>query len=104
MTWFAKALRIVLPLYARRHGARLEYRDGVIAVAREGRTVLIPQRHAIYAPDLIVNFEAYWRSVRDSNGTIDFSRPALFECRDSGLTFWLPSFPEESSAMRSYFR
>jgi FkbM family methyltransferase len=91
-------------VYARRHATRLAYRDGVIGVVRDGRTVLIPERHAVYAPDLILNFEAYWGSVRDSNGTIDFSSPALFEYRDSGLRFWLLSFPEESAALLSYFR
>jgi FkbM family methyltransferase len=104
MTLFTGLLRVALLVYARRHDARLEYRDGIIAVSREARTVLIPQRHAIYAPDLILNFDAYWNSVRDSNGTIDFSSPAVFEYRDSGLKFWLPSFPEESSALLSYFR
>jgi FkbM family methyltransferase len=104
MTLFSGLLRVALPVYARRHNARLEYRDGVIAVRRDGRTVLIPERHAVYAPDLILNFDAYWGSVRDTQGTIDFSAPALFEYRDSGLEFWLPSFPEESSALESYFR
>src|SRR5262245_173018 len=104
MTLLTGLLRIALPVYARRHGARLGYGDGIIAVRREARTVLIPQRHAVYAPDLILNFDAYWGSVLDSHGTIDFSSPALFEYRDSGLKFWLPSFPEESSALASYFR
>jgi FkbM family methyltransferase len=104
MTLFSGLFRIALPVYARRHNARLAYRDGVIAVSRDNRTVLIPQRHAVYAPDVILNFDAYWASVRDSHGTIDFSSPAVFEYRDSGLKFWMPSFPEESSALQSYFR
>jgi hypothetical protein len=93
MTLFTRLLRVALPAYARQHRARLQYRDGVIEVERDGRRVLIPERHAVYAPDLILNFDAYWGSVRDSNGTIDFSSPAVFEYRDSGLRFWLPSFP-----------
>ncbi len=104
MTLFSQLLRVALPLYARRQHARLDYRDDTIAVVRDGRSVVIPQRHAVYAPDLIANFDAYWNSVRDENGTIDFSSPRLFQYRDSGLEFWLPSFPEESSALASYFR
>ena len=47
MTLFSELLRVALPAYARRHNARLEYRDGVITVCRENRTVLIPERHAV---------------------------------------------------------
>jgi len=101
---FSGLLRAALPVYARHHNTRLEYRGAVIAVCRENRTVLIPRRHAVYAPDLVLNFEAYWNSVRDSNGTIDFSSPAVFEYRSSGLKFWLSSFPEETAALESYFR
>ena len=104
MTLLSALLRVVLPVYARQHGTRLGYRDGAIAVVRDGRTVVIPRRHAVYAPDLVRRFDSYWQSVRDTNGTIDFSKPALFEYRDSGLTFWLPSFPEEPSEILSYFR
>lgn len=101
-------VRVVLKAICRRYNAKLFFSDRCIEVVKGQRTIRLAKQHMPYAVDMSSSFEHYFEPVVPDvlNGqyVVDYSRPRLQRYKQSGLTFELSSFPEETSAIDGYFR
>lgn len=92
-----------------RRGATIESREGKLWLIKNGRAMILAERHLIYTPDLTERFDLYFEPLvseqRDGLRVLDFSRPGnLQRYAKSGLEFEMASWPEEEDAIEEYFR
>ncbi|MBV8897355.1 MAG: FkbM family methyltransferase [Acidobacteriaceae bacterium] len=94
-------VRAALRMDARAKGLSLEFGQDFISIARRGRRMLIKQLHFVYAPFLFGIYEDVFESLvaNQVNGveTLDFTVPAIWKYRESGISLWCASLPEEDS-------
>jgi FkbM family methyltransferase len=97
-------LRTLIRLWARGHGARVRFADGVVRIERDSRVMILRASHLFYVPAMIERFDTYHGAIEAPNGVADFSAPRRHTYRPSGTAWWTPAMPEEPGAIAGYFR
>ncbi|MBV8515773.1 MAG: FkbM family methyltransferase [Acidobacteria bacterium] len=91
---------------ARDRGCSMHVRRRFVAVRRDSREIRISRANAVYAQDLIYNFDYYFDIVEPrregARQVVDYSRPALHTMRDDGLRFWFPELAESMETTALY--
>jgi FkbM family methyltransferase len=101
------AFRIV-QLACRREGKALVRQPAYLALRTGKREMRLALRQFAYCVDMSARFDIYYRAVEphQENGyhVVDYSSPRLQRYSESGMEFFLASFPEEQSSIDDYFR
>ncbi len=92
-----------------RQGVGMEAKDGGIWLRKDGRAMILAERHLVYAADIAADFEKYFSplvpEIRDGVEVLDYSQPGKLQTyRASGLQFEMASFPEEEEELEQAFR
>lgn len=100
------AVKAMLRYRVGKAGCSLRYRDDCLELIKGRRSMLLNDRHWVYAPTIAARFDPYFEPLvprpSELGETLDYSRPTLQTYRQSGLQFELNSFPEEDWAIESY--
>lgn len=96
-----RMVRSALQLWARTKGLSVEFTDERIIISRRGHRLVLKEEHFVYAPLCISGYNATFQhfepTVLNGVNTLDFSVPALRKYRNSGLSLYCASLPEEDS-------
>jgi FkbM family methyltransferase len=82
-------------------GLSVDFGEEAISITRPGRRILLQKPHFVYAPFLFGIYEEMFDFLTPTpvNGadTLDFTVPAIRTYRESGVSLWCSSLPEEDS-------
>lgn len=92
----------------RRRGITCEFEPSHIVLSANGRAILLPLKHTLFAPYVADNFEVFATSVvpviRDGVAVADFSTPGLHHYVPLDADFEIPAFPEVIAFEDEYFK
>jgi FkbM family methyltransferase len=87
-------------------GCRFLLRRRFAAVRRGKKEIRISRANAVYAQDLIRNFDYYFDVVEPRREAglevVDYSRPCLHTLKEGGIPFWFPELAESMETTRLY--
>jgi FkbM family methyltransferase len=88
--------RTALKFAAIRSRSRVEFREREIQLHQRGITYVLAEKDFTYIPMMLAHAEQYFEPVvPDSPNRFNYAVPAWHKYARTGLTFFLPSFPEE---------
>jgi len=98
------ATKAILRVYGAYSGVCVQVGLDAIDISKGDRTIRIAKRDFSFTRDMCGAFDTFFSMIETPDGVADYSRPALHRFRESGVSFWFPSIPEEKSAIQSYGR
>jgi FkbM family methyltransferase len=101
------AIRLWLRRRCRQNGCTVAFYGNRFQLQKDRRAMLLSEREFLHIPGLARHFDTFFEPIlpTEKNGLfiIDYSAPGLHTYKRSGLEFELTSWPEEESALESYF-
>jgi len=92
-------VRTALWMHARQRGFHLRYSPAGIHISRGRRSMILNERQFVQVPIMLECFDLFFSTIssahRDGAEVLDFSRPALHQYSQRGVSFHFPSVPED---------
>lgn len=101
--------QVVIRSLCRRSGVAVSFEDNLIKLLKGQQAILLASRHLLYAWEISKRFDVYFDSIipKKENGfeVVDYSKMGTLQTyRETGLSFYMSSVPEELSAIKDYCR